>query len=698
MYCPNCFDENFKNNECKKCNYKKTKEDSMLFLKPNTILNNKYLVGRVLGKGGFGITYMGYNKEFNQKVAIKEYLPSNIASRMYDSKNVVIQVDDYKEIYNNNLNKFYDEARILASFSAEGIVKVIDFFHENNTAYMVMYYLEGLTLKDHIKKNGPLSFNEAIKLLIPIINSLIIIHKQRLLHRDISPDNIMILKDNKSVLIDFGAARYSLCNESKSLTIILKPGFAPIEQYTNKSQGPWTDVYALGSTIYYAITKKNPVESLFRLRKDPLAKPTSLVESELINRVQEKILLKSMAVEVKNRYPDIVLFANAINDITNSFIKTLNVNTNLTAKTIKINSEILYDPNKKIEDIKKTSTKLVLIIVLISVSTTISITLFTLNLLNSSEKTDNKNIKKESSTNQNNSTKKPDSNVIIDDNVEIGDNVYIGTDNGSSYIVDYNYNNFEQKRIDKIYKADEKINHDNIIYSIHTLNQVTVDNEIYQLIELTIENKRKKALASSDMTFKLIDSGGNQYENDYLYNYGPSLGCDVAPGNLIRGELAYKLKDNKNLKLDISTVDKIYTVDLNEFPKKSAKIIINTEFGKAFKPGSIEINNVKYSVNSFKVSNEPISFSEKFYTCTLDITVENNSTKGYDIDNTRFCLIDSKYSYHTDNSLELNEQVQPNNKVSGNITFNVPKNESFSFSIFHNSWDSSGKIKILDLF
>jgi serine/threonine protein kinase len=706
MYCPNCFEENFISN-CTKCGYEKKSPTSMLYLKESSILDEKYIIGRVLGKGGFGITYIGFNRVSKQKVAIKEYLPSSLASRTNDSKNVVLQVDEYEKVYKNNLNKFYDEAKILASFSVEGIVKVLDFFYENNTAYMVMSYLEGETLKEYIDKRKYLNFDEIIKLLTPVINSLAIIHRQRLLHRDISPDNIIIQKNNSAVLIDFGAARYSLSNESKNLTIILKPGFAPIEQYTNKNQGPFTDIYALGATIYYCLTKIKPPESLFRFSKDTLKKPTKILENKLINKQQEKILLKAISIESKNRYQNISSFVDEINNITNQFKSTLTMYTKTAVENVSIESDILYDANKTIEKINNKNKKLLAVFIPLLIISTVGTTLFINSILskinssNDSSNNDNKlqsNQSLDTDDSVNKEITESDSSVDLGDNVTTGDNVF-ANDDLVTYILDYNYDNSEQTIDKKIYTTGEEINHNGIIYKVNTLKEITDSNEKYQVVGITIENNRTKPLYAIDEAFILKDSEGNQYEEEYLPNISPMLIADVAPGSFVRTDLIYKLDENKNLKMDISTTDTLYTVDLNNSPTEYSKEIVNNNLGKSFNKSSININDIEYTINNFSISSEPITFYDNIYTCTLDITIKNNSEKVLDCDYNRYYLINSKYYYYLiDDDSSSFEEINPNNQIKATMTFEIPKGESYSFAIFQDAWNDGATLEIVNLF
>ncbi len=274
-------------------------------LKPGTIIGGKYVVGEVLGEGGFGITYIGRETNLNMKVAIKEYFPSGAVNRNNTiSSEIFSHTGEAQTFFENGKRNFLEEARTLAKFSNESsIVSVQDFFSENNTAYIVMEYLEGTNLKDYIEQNGKMTFEQTITMLTPVMKSLSRIHAQGLIHRDISPANIMILTDGTVKLLDFGAAR-EFNGDEKSLSILLKPGFAPEEQYRTKGyQGPWTDVYALSATMYKMITGATPLDAMNRVFSDDLVKISQLNPS--ITPKQESVILNGMALQQADRYQTI---------------------------------------------------------------------------------------------------------------------------------------------------------------------------------------------------------------------------------------------------------------------------------------------------------------------------------------------------------------------------------------------------------
>ena len=231
---------------------------------------HEYRIEQVLGVGGFGITYRARDLNLDKDVAIKEYLPGELAMRAPDG-NVVVQSTECEEGYTWGRDRFLLEARTLAKFSHPNIVRVLRYFEANATAYMVMDYEKGEALKA-ILQQAPRPPESLLKgLLAPLLDGLAAVHAAGFLHRDIKPDNIFLRADGRPVLIDFGAARYALGGGTRSLTSILTPGFAPLEQYsTDGKQGPWTDIYAMGGVLYRAVTDKNPPDAVTRLRGDSL--------------------------------------------------------------------------------------------------------------------------------------------------------------------------------------------------------------------------------------------------------------------------------------------------------------------------------------------------------------------------------------------------------------------------------------------
>lgn len=276
-------------------------------LATGTILNKKYRIESVLGEGGFGIVYSAYDVLINEKVAIKEFFPSTLGTRtVTEMKDYSISVlsPEHKPSYEKSLNRFREEASKLAKFNKEsGIVSVKNFFEENNTGYIVMEFVEGITLEQYLNdKGGKISYRDAISLLVPIIDSLNNVHKEGIIHRDISPDNIMITNAGKAVLIDFGASRAFESEEEQAFTVMVKNGYAPIEQYSLMSeQTPATDVYSVSAVLYRMITGQKPADSGERIIKG--------VEDEKIAGCPvsiEKAINYGMKIDAKDRCPDML--------------------------------------------------------------------------------------------------------------------------------------------------------------------------------------------------------------------------------------------------------------------------------------------------------------------------------------------------------------------------------------------------------
>jgi len=302
--CPGCMGEKTEQDKCPDCGWIYDGEpESLLHIPPGTVLEGKYLIGRVIGQGGFGITYLAWDINLDLKLAIKEFFPQGLVTRIPDKKEITAYSGDLKEQYEFGLDRFLNEAKILARFYEHpNIVNVKDYFQANNTAYMVMNYLEGLTLEEYLaQQGGSLSFLKTMDIMMPVMDALHGIHEAGYMHRDISPDNIFINVNGRVILIDFGAARQDMREKSRSLSVMLKPGYAPEEQYRSKGkQGPWTDVYAVAATMYRAITGEVPPESMDRLETDELVSPGNLGAD--ISTEEEKVLLKAMAVRSAERF------------------------------------------------------------------------------------------------------------------------------------------------------------------------------------------------------------------------------------------------------------------------------------------------------------------------------------------------------------------------------------------------------------
>ena len=262
---------------CEHCGYNENIPNYPHQLPIGTMLKSRYTVGKVLGQGGFGITYIGWDNALEAPIAIKEYYPNSFVTRESAfSLEVHCAGEGAEELFRHNRERFLKEAKILAKLqNVPGIVRVQNLFAENNTAYIVMEYVEGIDLKHYIRmQNRCLTVQEVLSVMRPVIYALSRVHEAELVHRDISPDNIMILPDGSAKLLDFGAAREVENAEvdkelPQSTEAILKHGFAPMEQYRRRgSLGPWTDVYALCATMYYCLTGKVPNSAPERIMGD----------------------------------------------------------------------------------------------------------------------------------------------------------------------------------------------------------------------------------------------------------------------------------------------------------------------------------------------------------------------------------------------------------------------------------------------
>jgi len=238
-------------------------------LQPQQMMH-EYRLESVLGAGGFGMTYLARDTHLDKAVAIKEYLPVEMAMREA-SGSVVPITAGHEESYRWGLDRFLLEARTLARFSHPQIVRVNRFFEANGTGYMVMDYEQGESLGEHLRNGGTLGEAALKKLMAPLLTGLDEVHRAGFLHRDIKPDNIYLRADGAPVLIDFGAARHAIAGATRSLTAIVTPGYAPMEQYSGDvQQGPWTDLYAMGGVLLRAVTGKSPPDAVSRLKNDPV--------------------------------------------------------------------------------------------------------------------------------------------------------------------------------------------------------------------------------------------------------------------------------------------------------------------------------------------------------------------------------------------------------------------------------------------
>ena len=309
--CMDAFDRAF--TFCPHCGYEAgTPAENLLQLEPGSVLENRYLIGRSLGYGSFGITYIAWDGKLQRKVAIKEFLPSQFATRQIHHQPLKITDEQkHQQQFESGKKKFLEEGRKLSHMNGiDGVVHMYDCFEANNTAYIVMEYLRGETLAALLEREGSLTEQQTKELAVPLLQALQEVHSKGIIHRDIAPDNIFLARDDEDrltvKLIDFGSARFSTTSYSKSLTMIIKPGYSPEEQYRSEGQqGTYTDVYALAAVLYKAATGvRPPAADKRRLeiatnRRDPLQAPRKL-KKELSENF-ETALLNALNVRIEDR-------------------------------------------------------------------------------------------------------------------------------------------------------------------------------------------------------------------------------------------------------------------------------------------------------------------------------------------------------------------------------------------------------------
>lgn len=302
--CPGCFDDKGQTNPCPHCGFDEQRPLGPLALPLRTRLGEQFIVGRVLGKpGGFGITYLGLDLRLQTRVAIKEYLPRELATREPNGVRVIGHTPHDSSVFREGLKQFLGEARTLARLDHPNIVRVRQFFGANQTAYLVMDYYEGLSLAEYVERQGGrLSEDTARSLMLPVLDGLKAVHAQGFLHCDIKPQNIYLARLSsggvRPILLDFGAARQAVGEHSRSMSSVVTVGYAPYEQYLRKGrQGSWTDVYAIGAVFYRLVTGEVPPEAIERREHDTLKPATDYNVSSGLSAV----LSDALAVEPERR-------------------------------------------------------------------------------------------------------------------------------------------------------------------------------------------------------------------------------------------------------------------------------------------------------------------------------------------------------------------------------------------------------------
>lgn len=280
IYCMGCMEEmNETDRVCPHCGYGVQQQNAAGLLPAGTVLLGRYIVGRSIGNGGFGVTYIGLDGQLKRKIAIKEFFPNKLTGRMSDGVQVMVRSESDASRFQNGLEMFLNEAKHLARLShIPGIVYIYNYFHENGTGYIIMEYLDGMDLLQFLQSyGGKIPYKEARNLILSVLYILRNVHMNGILHRDIAPDNVFITTDNVVKLIDFGAAKHATRGADDNAEIMLKVGYAPVEQYSlDGEQGAWTDMYEVGALFYRMITGIKPVASIDRKVNDRLVIPSEM--------------------------------------------------------------------------------------------------------------------------------------------------------------------------------------------------------------------------------------------------------------------------------------------------------------------------------------------------------------------------------------------------------------------------------------
>lgn len=267
--CGNCFSR-ISGNVCRKCGHVNVRTSAEYDALPvGTQLRGRYTVGKLMGRGGFGMIYLAYDEQSDKTVAVKEFFPDGTAVRSQDNITAEPMTTIQQENYGEGLDRFFREAEIISGFpECSELIGIYDVFRENGTAYYAMEFVHGASLKSYAETSSAISSAQAVYIAQKLLPSLQILHQRGVIHRDVSPDNIMLCADGSVKLIDFGSARY-IQDRTCSMSVILKQGFAPLEQYQRRgAQGGWTDIYSFGASLFYAMTLVTPEDPLTRLEDD----------------------------------------------------------------------------------------------------------------------------------------------------------------------------------------------------------------------------------------------------------------------------------------------------------------------------------------------------------------------------------------------------------------------------------------------
>lgn len=313
FYCSKCMRELEEESLCPYCGHDPGAPVGRSTLEEGTLLQKgRYQLGAVLGAGGFGITYAAWDHVLEQPVAVKEYFPRSLCVRDIWENYAVFTTEENKKAFTVGLLRFSREARILGTLqNIRNVVTVRDWFEDNETAYIVMEFVRGKTIDTYVSENG-ISPEVLIEMLRDLVDALVLIHSQGILHRDISPGNLLVQEDGTVVLIDFGAA---VVEERRALgkdqTVVFNRKFAPVEQYDEKGkQGPWTDVYALSATLYYLISGELPQEALLRKSADSLK--SLRARGIKLKKWQEKAIMDGLTVSPEKRIQSMEIFRSLL--------------------------------------------------------------------------------------------------------------------------------------------------------------------------------------------------------------------------------------------------------------------------------------------------------------------------------------------------------------------------------------------------
>lgn len=283
----------------------KTSKSDTYWLLEGSQLNHRYKVQRVIAEGGMGLVYFGFDEVLQTQVSIKEFFPRKYSMRQ-GGKELRPYEGEAEEFFKSGLEKFINEARTLARFgSYDSVVSTRDFFYENNTGYIVMDYIDGLTVRELIEKEGKMKPERVLALMKPVLYAMSAIHEAGLLHRDIAPDNLILRSNGSLVLIDFGTARFLNDDEEKTMTIYYKSGYSASEQYApDMEKGPFTDLYGICATMYYMLTGIKPQESIQRILKDRVV-PLENFHNISLEKEKKELIMQGMAIQSSKRIKNV---------------------------------------------------------------------------------------------------------------------------------------------------------------------------------------------------------------------------------------------------------------------------------------------------------------------------------------------------------------------------------------------------------